>query len=350
MNKLSSLLYSVIAWLMAMGLYMLIRFFGTQDTMDWAANTQIFIGVWILVGLFFGTAYWFTMMVSDKPQFRRRSYGFLISIKVITMLMVTLLLGLILRLIAFFTGAIQADQIVPTFIENMTSKLVLVILLYIGIVSAMLGFIRQTAYMVGPRVLKNLVFGKYRYPRDEDRIFMFLDLKSSTTYAVQLGHARFCRLIQDCFHDLTDSAIKHEVEIYQYVGDEAILTWTMDEGTRNSNCIHVYFDFQERLESKSDYYKKEYDLVPEFKAGVNSGPVTVAEIGDIKRDIAYLSDVLNTAARIQAQCNKYGENLLISSHVKDLLPKDANFTFRPLGSVFLRGKEEDVEIFSVEKI
>jgi adenylate cyclase len=329
---------------------MLIRFYGTKDTMDWAANTQIFIGVWLLAGVFFGTAYWFTTIISDKPQLRRKSYGFLISLRVITMVFVTLIMLLVLRFIAFFTGAIEADEILPTFVEHMTSKLMIVILLYIGIVSAILGFIRQTSLMVGARVLKNLLLGKYRSPRDEKRIFMFLDLKSSTTYAERLGHARFCRLIQDCFHDLTDSAIKHEVEIYQYVGDEAILTWTMDEGTRNVNCIQVYFDFQGRLEKKSDYYKKEYDLVPEFKAGVNSGPVTVAEIGDIKRDIAYLSDVLNTAARIEAQCNKYGKHLLISSYVKDLLPKDGRYTFAPLGSVSLKGKEEEVEIFSVEWI
>jgi adenylate cyclase len=329
---------------------MLIRFYGTKDTMDWAANTQIFIGVWFLAGFFLGTVYWLTTIISDRPQLRRRSYGFLIFLRVITMVTVSVLIVFILRFIAFFTGAIEASQILPTFIERMTHKAALVVFLYIGIVSAILGFIRQTVNMVGGRVLKNLLLGKYHYPRDEERIFMFLDLKSSTTYAERLGHARFCRLIQDCFHDLTDSAIKHEVEIYQYVGDQAILTWTIDEGTRNSNCINVYFDFQGRLESKSEYYKQRYDIVPEFKAGVNYGPVTVAEIGDIKRDISYLSDVLNTASRIQAKCNEYGKSLLISSYIKNLLPKDEKLGLTPLGSVALKGKEKEVKIFSVERI
>jgi len=82
---------------------------------------------------------------------------------------------------------------------------------------------------------------------------------------------------------------------------------------------------------------------------VHSGHVTAAEIGDIKRDIAYLSDVLNTAARIQAECNMYEKNLLISRDVKNLLPEDNQVTFVPLGFASLRGKEAKVEIFGVEK-
>jgi adenylate cyclase len=37
----------------------------------------------------------------------------------------------------------------------------------------------------------------------------------------------------------------------------------------------------------------------------------------IKKEIAYHSDVLNTAARIQGQCNPMGKTLLISERLKD---------------------------------
>jgi adenylate cyclase len=350
MNKFVTFLFSVIAWLIAVGLYMLIRFFGTKDSVDWAVYPQLYIGVWLTAGFFFGVAEWSITKISDRPNLRSRSYGFLIFLKVFTMITVTLLMFLILRFIACFSGVIEASQILPTFVEHITSKATIVGFMYLGVVSALLGYIRHTSFMIGASILKNLLLGKYHYPRVEERIFMFLDLKSSTTYAERLGHTRFCRLVQDCFHDLTDSVIKHNVEIYQYIGDEAILTWNLEKGTKDSNCIYVYFDFQERLQKKGDYYKREYAIVPQFKAGVHSGHVTVAEIGDIKRDIAYLSDVLNTAARIQAECNRYAKNLLISRDVKNLLPEETQFTFVPLGFASLRGKEEKVEIFSVEKV
>jgi len=329
---------------------MLIRFYGTADVVDWAPDTRSIVVVWLIASFIFGIIYWVTTTISDRPNFRKRSYGFLISFRIAGVISGLLLIGLFTRVWAFWLGDISFAQILPTYWERLTDKPIRAVFAYLVVVSAILAFIRQTVNMVGGRVLGNLMLGKYHYPKDEERIFMFLDLKSSTTHAEKLGHTRFCRLIQDCFHDLTDSAIKHNVEIYQYVGDEAILTWTIEDGTKNLNCIKVYFEFQKELDRKSDHYKKEYDLEPQFKAGVNTGPVTVAEIGDIKRDIAYLSDVLNTAARIQDKCNEYGKPLLISGLLKKILPQDDSLTIEHIGKIELRGKSEEVDIYSVDEM
>jgi adenylate cyclase len=226
---------------------------------------------------------------------------------------------------------------------------VLIGIFYIVIVSALFSLIRQMSNIVGERVLINLMLGKYNYPKDEERIFMFLDLRDSTTHAERLGHTLFSQLIQDCFHDLTDSAKANDVEIHKYVGDEAILLWSTEDGVKNENCINAFFDFEGSLEKRKDHYLQKYDLVPEFKAGVNVGKVTVAEVGDVKRDIAYLSDVLNTAARIQGQCNVYGKDFLISKSLRDILPGDSKYNYVTLGFIQLKGKQEEVEIFSVEK-
>ena len=122
----------------------------------------------------------------------------------------------------------------------------------------------------------------------------------------------------------------------------------MKNGIRNSNCINVFFEFQKDVALRSTYYSENYGIVPEFKAGINTGPVTVAEVGDVKRDIAYLSDVLNTAARIQEQCNKHNESLLISTYVKNLLSQDERLDFDEHGAIELRGKMEKVEIYGVK--
>ena len=119
---------------------------------------------------------------------------------------------------------------------------------------------------------------------------------------------------------MTESAIAHEVEIYQYVGDEAVLTWEMEPGLRDNNCIYVFYDFDAALRERRDYYDELYGLMPEFKAGVNAGEVMVAEVGVLKREIAYHSDVLNTAARIQSKCNELGHDLLVSASLQALLP------------------------------
>jgi len=44
--------------------------------------------------------------------------------------------------------------------------------------------------------------GKYYKPKSENRIFMFVDLNSSTTLAEKLGNERYHELLKDFFADI----------------------------------------------------------------------------------------------------------------------------------------------------
>ena len=41
----------------------------------------------------------------------------------------------------------------------------------------------------------------------------------------------------------------------------------------------------------------------------------VAEVGVVKKEVAYHGDVINTSARIQAECNKHKVPILISEEL-----------------------------------
>lgn len=199
----------------------------------------------------------------------------------------------------------------------------------------------------GPGMLMKLILGRYHSPREEERIFMFVDMKSSTTIAERLGHIRFFNLLNDFFKDITDSIIYTNGEIYQYVGDEIVISWTMKRGIHNANCLRCFYSMQEAIQQRSARYREKYGLVPEFKAGLHSGRVTIGEIGVIKKDIVFSGDVLNTAHRIQAICNRYGVKILISKHLLDKLhlpPSD----FNPMrvGIIELKGKQQKLELYT----
>jgi len=342
------LLSNISSWSIAIGLYFIVRFVGVESAPDWATDISALIFMWVFASIFFGIAFSVSDVLVQKPSIRRRSYGFIIVLRVIVVVFALLVVGFATRVLAVIQGVISSAELMITFSEIVFSGAFVNAFCYLITAAFILAFIKQMQDMIGKRVLLNLLTGKYHFPRKENRIFMFLDLKSSTKYAEQLGHEKFSRLIQDCFSDLTDSVLKHDVEIYQYVGDEAILTWQVEDGLKNNNCIMVYFDFKKELDRKTDHYEKSYGFVPEFKAGVNMGAVTVAEVGDVKRDIAYLSDVLNTAARIESMCNTYSESLMISSSVKEKLVTDQNLVFKQHESVELRGKAEEIDIYSVK--
>ena len=74
-------------------------------------------------------------------------------------------------------------------------------------------FILQVNDKFGQGVLISFLLGKYHRPKEDDRIFMFMDLKSSTTYAEKLGHIKYSQFIQDCFFDITDVITKYDAKI-----------------------------------------------------------------------------------------------------------------------------------------
>lgn len=345
---ISSLILNIVFWVCVSGLYLIVRFWGTTDKIDWASNMQALIVLWLIVGTFYGIANWLINLITDSEKMRKKTYGFLISIKVFGVIVITLMVIFTSRVAGFFQGTVELNQIIPSFFVRATHPAGMAILIYAMMASFMFSLIRQMKIMVGGRVLFNLITGKYHVPKVENRIFMFLDLKSSTYYAEKLGHIKFSMLIQDCFYDLTDSAIKYGVEIYQYVGDSVILTWIIKNGIKNENCIRIFFDFENKIKNKSEYYKKRFGFIPEFKSGLNLGPVTVSEIGILKRNIAYLSDVLNTAARIQDKCNDFEEKILISGKLMKQLPASLTFKYNFIGKVVLKGKETHTQIYGVD--
>ena len=176
-----------------------------------------------------------------------------------------------------------------------------VALAILTLVSFFIDFVRQLNGLLGPGTLVSLLLGRYHRPVAEDRIFMFLDLNDSTAIAAQLGPLRFNDFKNDFFHDIAEPVLATRGRIYQYVGDEAVVTWTTERGLRQGNCLRCVFLVPERIHEQKDRYLARYGRESEFKAGCG-GPIVTAEIGDIKKDIVHSGDTVNTAARVEAQC------------------------------------------------
>lgn len=202
----------------------------------------------------------------------------------------------------------------------------------------------------GPGVLSKLILGRYHHPREEERIFMFVDIKSSTTIAEKLGHIRFFNLLNDFFRDITNPILYSSGEISQYVGDEVVISWTIKDGVRNANCVRCFNGMLDAIQNRAMRYRRKYGLVPEFKAGLHCGIVTTGEIGVIKKDIVFSGDVMNTASRIQSVCNQYEVRILLSKYLLDKLNLPPN-SFHPqrVGSIELKGKRNKVELYTLEE-
>ena len=354
-SYLINILSTTIFWFFAVLLYVLLRTVGINEGGDFLTLEHDHMRLDVITvlsgGIIMGIAFGLLDIILDTEKIRKRSYGFIILVKgifnVAILVLATYLIVVILSL--FEAGSDLREAYSFSFSKWTLSEDFLVALAYVWVVSMVISLIKQVNLKLGPGNLTKLMLGTYHHPRVEERIFMFLDMRSSTTHAERLGHIKYSELIQDCFYDLTDVVIERRVEVYHYVGDEAILTWKVKDGMDDANCLNAFFDFEKVLYAKSSYYTKKYGICPEFKAGVNIGLATIAEVGEIKREIHFHGDVLNTASRLQSECNNYSKKLLISEELRSRFSNGSILDFELIGDIFLKGKEKKLNIYSVEK-
>lgn len=197
-----------------------------------------------------------------------------------------------------------------------------------------------------PGVFVDILMGKYIHPQEEYRIVLFVDLQDSTPIAEQLGHKLYFEFIRDFIYYVSLAIVENGGRIYQYVGDEIVTSWPVSN-TNAAACIRSLLEARKLLQQAGTNFRRKYDIIPEFRAGIHAGNVMVGEIGVIKRDLAMSGDTMNTTARIRSACNDYNQRFMASKAFMDLTTlKD--WQTNTLGTIELKGKSETVELYGLK--
>jgi adenylate cyclase len=351
---LSHIWTQIIFWIFAfVFFFLLVNFISIAVTNLFPYATTIHIFKNILIAIFgaiiFGTLLGLVDFLIDR-KFKIRSFGLEIFIKIMLYTTTWFIVGLIVSRIGL---ALQANFVEGNNLDynsNFYLNMGIAFSVYTLVMIVVISFMKEMDNKFGPGIIIPMLLGKYRKPRVEERIFLFIDLKSSTMFGEKLGHLKYSRMIQNIFADVNKIIPFYEAEVYQYVGDEVVLTWSKDIGMHKNNCVNFFFAFLEKINTNKSLYEKSFGCLPEFKASAHLGQITVAEVGDIKREIAYHGDTINTASRIQDVCNYYKKTFLISEDLKNNLKDDSQLNIEFVDEPMLKGKTKRVKIYSVEKI
>jgi adenylate cyclase len=233
------------------------------------------------------------------------------------------------------------------FTKIMETKTFRVFIADLGIMTLLSIVLIEVTDKYGPGMFWSMLRGEYHKPKKENRIFLFLDINASTSIAEQLGHEKYFRMLRDFFNDITVPVLANGGEIYQYVGDEVVVTWknTSENKIKTLKFIRNTFYLLKRRDAK---YQRRYGLSPEFKAGVHAGEVTAGFIGIIKRDLVYSGDTLNTAARIRSMCNELNQSFILSEDFMHDFHQPYNYEIIEIGKMELKGKEEPIKLYSLK--
>lgn len=216
------------------------------------------------------------------------------------------------------------------------------IVLYTLFLSSTIIFTHQLSRKLGQNVLWNFITGKYRRPKEEERIFMFLDLNDSTPIAEKLGDIEFNNLLNEIFYDLTSTILSTYGEIYRYVGDEVVITWKMKNGLKHANCIRTFFQVKYTIRILREKYMTRYGFVPTFSAGYHCGKIIVGEIGDVKSQITFLGDVLYSTSIIEKKCRQLGKENLVSDTLLKRISLPEIYEMKPAGTIDTHSRSMDL--------
>ena len=204
--------------------------------------------------------------------------------------------------------------------------------------------------LLGPGVLFAFVGGRYAQPRREERVLLFIDMRSSTAIAERVGEERFLDLLNRFILDLSLAIVEAGGEIHKYVGDEVIVTWRLKPGANEARSVRACFAAYDRLVAQGPSYERDFGFRVDFRAALHCGTVVVGELGYLKKEIALIGDAMNTAARILEACRDTGCRVLASAALLERLAAlPAGVDARPLGPLPVRGKEHALELYALEK-
>jgi len=217
----------------------------------------------------------------------------------------------------------------------------------VGMVTLLYGIL-QIVRVVGPRVLLNIFFGRYRRPVKEARIFLFLDIQGSTAMSEHLGDIGVQELINQFFFDITEPIMEWGGEIHRYIGDEVVVTWPLDKGLKDASCLRCCLAIRAAIAGKAARYQALFGIVPDFRIGLHGGDVVASQCGDVKQEMVYFGDTINTASRIEHYCKEVGRKLLISEDLAAQLPNRSVWQFEDVGAVQLRGRSSEMSLLAVK--
>ena len=219
--------------------------------------------------------------------------------------------------------------------------------IYSAVISVLMNLGFGIANIIGPRAFLNFIIGRYHTPVEENRFVLFVDIAGSTGLAEQLGGVGIHRLLDRTFRLLTLSVVDYRGEVFDYVGDELIVTWRERGGAVDWRPLRCFMAMRGELARASDQLQREFGAAPRIRGSLHFGPVIIGEIGDVKRAIVFNGDVMNTAARLEELSRNVEGGFLASRAAIERFSSSPPFAVRDLGCLPIRGRADGIDVVGI---
>ncbi|MBS0335457.1 MAG: adenylate/guanylate cyclase domain-containing protein [Proteobacteria bacterium] len=235
--------------------------------------------------------------------------------------------------------------------ENLDAKLPLGVLVPTAfLMTFFFLLLQQLRMLVGASTLRDIVLGRYHRARVEERFFLFVDIVGSTPLAERLGPVAANRFLNRVFQLASDPVDDHHGEVYQYVGDEVVITWKVAQGRVAARPLACYFAIERALNDAEEEFAQEFGARPRLRAALHAGSVITGEVGGSRRAIVFHGDVMNTTSRLENATRDLGRPFLVSEDAMSRMDGKEAYRSIDLGPQPMRGRVAPLRVYAVEPV
>lgn len=186
---------------------------------------------------------------------------------------------------------------------------------------------------------------------------MFCDIRSFTNISEHNKPETIVAFLNRYFTKMCTIIKKHGGTVDKFIGDAIMAAFGMPVSFED-NCaraVAAAYEMREALpEVDLDDLIMPDGMTFSFGIGIHYGEVIMGTFGSSdKTDYSVIGDNVNLASRMEGLTKTYGSMILVSGAVRDDIMRNVQnndkFVFRYLDDVKVKGKENIVQIFAVDK-
>ncbi|MEM9724175.1 MAG: adenylate/guanylate cyclase domain-containing protein [Pseudomonadota bacterium] len=179
--------------------------------------------------------------------------------------------------------------------------------------------------------------------------FLFCDIAGFTSFVERADPQLLVRLLNEYLDGVCRIVMENGGTVDKIVGDavHAMFNAPLDDPDHGPNAVRAALEIEAFVSAFREAKRAEGVDFGETRIGVNAGRAVVGNFGGAQRfDYTAHGDAINTAARLEGANKHLGTSIIISeSVVRHCAERAPELRFRPIGELFLKGKEQPVGCF-----
>ena len=155
-------------------------------------------------------------------------------------------------------------------------------------------------------------------------------------------------MLNEYLTDMTDIILEEGGYLDKYIGDAIVAFWNapVDQPDHAVRAVRALLRCNRMLAERREHYQRKSGVVIKARIGMNTGDVTVGNMGSRDRfNYTVLGDAANLASRLEGANKVFGTYNMISETT--WLQTQGQFRGRELGRLRVVGRQQPVRVYEI---